>query len=208
MGADQDELAWPAHCMVLETSSGNQGSELSSSMMIPQMTVVADLACTKEALFGRGRLGVSPPSHTRCENRDTCPEAEEHRQKMCTGCVTSRQAKDLTRWRDMMRTPRLGAFRKKQGTQEEGKTHTGMHTNNPFAQIGAREIARTCPTGALRAVPGRMYRPDAIPRILCRCSTSTGGDIGVGPKGFRQKQSNVSLERLQLPQFMDQPYKE
>ena len=38
---DQVELAYPAHHMVFETTSCNQGSELSSSTMIPQMTVVA-----------------------------------------------------------------------------------------------------------------------------------------------------------------------
>ena len=37
-GPDQDELAYPAHHMVLETTSRNQDSELSSSTMIPQMT--------------------------------------------------------------------------------------------------------------------------------------------------------------------------
>ena len=37
------ELAHPVHHVVLETTSRNQGSELSSSM-IPQKTVVADLA--------------------------------------------------------------------------------------------------------------------------------------------------------------------
>ena len=34
-GPDQDELAHPAHHMVLETTSWNQGSELSNSAMIP-----------------------------------------------------------------------------------------------------------------------------------------------------------------------------
>ena len=34
---------YPAHHMVLETTSRNQGSELSGAAMIPQMTVVADL---------------------------------------------------------------------------------------------------------------------------------------------------------------------
>ena len=40
---DQGELAYPVHHMVLETTSQNQGSELSGSTMIPPMTVVADL---------------------------------------------------------------------------------------------------------------------------------------------------------------------
>ena len=35
-GADQDELAWPALFTVLEITSRNQGSELSSATMIPQ----------------------------------------------------------------------------------------------------------------------------------------------------------------------------
>jgi hypothetical protein len=34
--SDQDELAQPAHFTVLETTSRNQGSELSSATMIPQ----------------------------------------------------------------------------------------------------------------------------------------------------------------------------
>ena len=42
-GPDQDELAYPAHHMVLETPSRNQGSELSSATMIPQMTAGAGL---------------------------------------------------------------------------------------------------------------------------------------------------------------------
>ena len=43
IGPDQGEPAYPVHHMVLETTSRNQGSELSSATMIPQMTVVADL---------------------------------------------------------------------------------------------------------------------------------------------------------------------
>ena len=35
-GPDQDELAWPALFTVLEKTSRNQGSELSSATMIPQ----------------------------------------------------------------------------------------------------------------------------------------------------------------------------
>jgi hypothetical protein len=42
-GPDQDELAYPVHRMVLETTSRNQGSELFGATMIPQMAVVADL---------------------------------------------------------------------------------------------------------------------------------------------------------------------
>jgi hypothetical protein len=42
-GPDQDELAYPAHHMALETTPRNHGSELSSSTMIQQMAVVADL---------------------------------------------------------------------------------------------------------------------------------------------------------------------
>jgi hypothetical protein len=34
--ADEDQLAWPALYTVLEMSSWNQGSELSSATMIPQ----------------------------------------------------------------------------------------------------------------------------------------------------------------------------
>ena len=49
-GPDQDELAWPAPCMVLETTSRNQSSELSSSTMIPQMTVVANLTRSEDSL--------------------------------------------------------------------------------------------------------------------------------------------------------------
>ena len=42
-GPERDELAYPVHHMVLETTSRDQGSELSSAAMIPHMTVVADL---------------------------------------------------------------------------------------------------------------------------------------------------------------------
>ena len=43
-GPDQDALAYPAHHLVLETTSQNQGSALEfSSMIIPQMTAVAVL---------------------------------------------------------------------------------------------------------------------------------------------------------------------
>ena len=35
LGADQDELNQPAHFTLLEMTSRNQGSELSSAMMIP-----------------------------------------------------------------------------------------------------------------------------------------------------------------------------
>jgi hypothetical protein len=38
-GPDQGELAYPVHHMALETTSRNQGSELSGATMIPQMTV-------------------------------------------------------------------------------------------------------------------------------------------------------------------------
>jgi cytidylate kinase len=47
-GPDQDELAYSAYHMVLETTSWNQGSELSSSTMIPRMTVVADLTRSED----------------------------------------------------------------------------------------------------------------------------------------------------------------
>ena len=47
-GPDQDELAYPAHHMVLETASRNQGSELSGATMIPQMTVVTDLTRSED----------------------------------------------------------------------------------------------------------------------------------------------------------------
>ena len=36
--------------MVLETTSRNQGSELSAATTIPQMTVVADLTCSEDWL--------------------------------------------------------------------------------------------------------------------------------------------------------------
>ena len=39
-GPDEDELAYPAHQVVLKTTPRNQGSELSSSTMILEMTVV------------------------------------------------------------------------------------------------------------------------------------------------------------------------
>ena len=42
-GSDQDELAYPVHHMVLETTSRNRGSEPSGATMIPHLTVVADL---------------------------------------------------------------------------------------------------------------------------------------------------------------------
>ena len=35
-GSDQDELLWPAHFTVLEITPRDQGSELSSAMMIPR----------------------------------------------------------------------------------------------------------------------------------------------------------------------------
>ena len=50
-GANQDELTQPAHCRVLEMTSLDQSSELSSSMMIPQMTVIADLTCSELSLI-------------------------------------------------------------------------------------------------------------------------------------------------------------
>ena len=50
-GPDQSELAYPAHHLALETTSRNQGSELSGATMIPQMTVVVDLTA-----YGRGSL--------------------------------------------------------------------------------------------------------------------------------------------------------
>ena len=42
-GPDEDELAYPAHHMVTETTPQHQGPELSGATMIPQMTVVVDL---------------------------------------------------------------------------------------------------------------------------------------------------------------------
>ena len=50
VGPDQDELVSPAHHMVVETTSRDQGSELSSSTMIPQMTVVADVTRSEDWL--------------------------------------------------------------------------------------------------------------------------------------------------------------
>ena len=52
-GADQDELACSAHRKVPETTSRNQGSQLCSSKMIPQMTVGTDLRglCNSEPCF-------------------------------------------------------------------------------------------------------------------------------------------------------------
>ena len=47
-GPDQDELAQPAHDMVLKTTSRNQGLELSSSIMIPQTTAATDLTRGEE----------------------------------------------------------------------------------------------------------------------------------------------------------------
>ena len=45
---DQDELAKPARVTVLEETPRNQGSELSSAAMIPQMTVVVDLTRSED----------------------------------------------------------------------------------------------------------------------------------------------------------------
>ena len=45
---DQDELAYLAHKMVLETTSRDEGSELSGATVIPQMTVVADLTGSED----------------------------------------------------------------------------------------------------------------------------------------------------------------
>ena len=49
-GSDQDELAYPAHCMALEITPRNQGSERSSATMIPQMAAVADLTRNEDWL--------------------------------------------------------------------------------------------------------------------------------------------------------------
>ena len=49
-GSDQDEPASPAHFTVLEVTPRNQGSELSSATMIPQMTVVVDLTRSEDWL--------------------------------------------------------------------------------------------------------------------------------------------------------------
>ena len=49
-GADQGELAQPAHFTALRVTPRNQGSELSSATMIPQMTVVADLTSSEDLL--------------------------------------------------------------------------------------------------------------------------------------------------------------
>ena len=49
-GSDQDELAQPAHFTVLEVTPRDQGSELSSATMIPQMTMVADLTRSEDEL--------------------------------------------------------------------------------------------------------------------------------------------------------------
>ena len=49
-GTGQDELAYSAYGMVLEITSRAQGSELCSSTIIPQMTVVADLTCSEDEL--------------------------------------------------------------------------------------------------------------------------------------------------------------
>ena len=47
---DQGELAYPVHHMVLETTFGNQGSELSSATIIPHMTLVAGLTRSEDKL--------------------------------------------------------------------------------------------------------------------------------------------------------------
>ena len=44
------ELAYPVHQMALETTFRDQGSELSSDPMIPQMAVVADLTRSADEL--------------------------------------------------------------------------------------------------------------------------------------------------------------
>ena len=44
------EPAYLVHQMVLETTSRNQGPELSGATMIPQMTVVVDLTCNGDWL--------------------------------------------------------------------------------------------------------------------------------------------------------------
>ena len=49
-GLDQGELAHPVHHVVFETTSRNQGSELSGATMIPQITVVADLTRSEDLL--------------------------------------------------------------------------------------------------------------------------------------------------------------
>ena len=57
-GSDQDELAYPAHFTVLEVTPRDQGSELSSATMIPQMTVVADL--TRSDKYQGVAINTSP----------------------------------------------------------------------------------------------------------------------------------------------------
>ena len=46
--SDPDGLAQPAHCMVLEMTSWDQGPELSSATMLPHMTVVANLTSSED----------------------------------------------------------------------------------------------------------------------------------------------------------------
>ena len=47
---DQDELVYHANCLVLETTSRDQGLELSGSTMIPRMTAVVDLTRSEDGL--------------------------------------------------------------------------------------------------------------------------------------------------------------
>ena len=47
-GPGQDELVYPVHHMVPETTSQKQGYELSNATMIAQMTVATDLTCSED----------------------------------------------------------------------------------------------------------------------------------------------------------------
>ena len=49
-GPHQDELAYPVHHMVPETTSQNQVFEPSNATMIPQMTLAADLTHSEDLL--------------------------------------------------------------------------------------------------------------------------------------------------------------
>ena len=72
-GSDQDELAHPAHHVVLEITPWDHGSELSSAMMTPQTTVVADLTRRGDLLSLKPRDAVGD-CHAR--RRPTVREAQ------------------------------------------------------------------------------------------------------------------------------------
>ena len=72
-GPDQDELAYPADRMVLDTTSRNQGSKPSGATMIPKMTVVADLTRSADSLSLKPGYAVGDCHTHRLPTPSPCP---------------------------------------------------------------------------------------------------------------------------------------